>query len=192
MLAASRSLGMALVATVVCACGGSGSAHHAKVKARASTVCTPRARAAIASSFSLPPAAIGFSESTGNNAMPQCSFSARLTDGKRVTVVANLDRAPSPYFRLERTAVEASQSFTPTPLSPPPASVLGLGLEADWFPAEKQLMTTDGLRLITVSFSWPGATQKQEQRVAEAVARPYLKKLSPKQAAAVVNGFPSG
>ncbi len=124
--------------------------------------------------------------------MPQCSFSTRLTDGKRVAVVANVDNAPSPYFRLERTAVEASQVFTPTRLSPAPDAIPGLGLEADWFPAMQQLMTTDGLRLITVSFSWPGATQKDEQSVGEAVARTYLKKLSPKQAAAVANGYPSG
>jgi hypothetical protein len=124
--------------------------------------------------------------------MPQCSFTARLADGKAVTVVANLDNAPSPYFRLERTAVEAAQVFTPTPMSPPPDAIAGLGLEADWFPAEKQLMTTDGLRLITVSFSWPGATKKQEEGVGEAVARTYLKKLTPKQANAVANGYPSG
>lgn len=124
--------------------------------------------------------------------MPQCSFQARLGDGQRVTVVANLDSGPSPYFRLERTVVEQAQVFAPTPLISPPVGILGLGLAADWFPEEKQLMTTDGRRLITISFNWPGATQKREQAVAEAVARPYLKKLTAKQAEAVANGYPSG
>ena len=188
----SKPLGMAALAAVLSSCGGSSLTHSTTGKTHASTVCLPIARAAAAHSLYLPLGAIAASASTGNNLMPQCSFSARLSDGKRVVVIANLDSAPSPYFRLERTAIEASQVFTPTPMSPPPAAIPGLGLEADWFPAEKQLMTTDGLRLITISFSWPGATQKDEQPVGEAVARTYLKKLTPKQATAVANGYPSG
>ena len=91
-----------------------------------------------------------------------------------MTIIANVDSSPQPYFRLDRTYEEAAQVFTPGRLIPPPQNVPGLGLEADWFPMQSQLMTTDGYRLITMSFSWPRATQKQERALGEAVSRTYL------------------
>ncbi len=166
---------MAILVALAAACGRSGPAHHSTGATHSSTVCLPQARAAVARSLALPTAAVASAESVGNNAEPQCTFSARLSDAKRVTVVANVDSSAQPYFRLERTYLEAEQVFTPTRLIPAPEAITGLGLEADWFPAQSQLMTTDGLRLITVSVSWPGATQKHEQAVAEIVARPYLR-----------------
>jgi hypothetical protein len=189
MPAGWRYLGTLLMLVMACACGSS---EHHKAATASPTVCTPRARAAVARTLSVAPGAVSISQSTGNNEMPQCAFSARLLDGGQVTVIANIDSAPSPYFRLERTAIEQSQVFAPSALVPTPQAITGLGLEADWFPSETQLMTTDGLRLITVSFSWPGATERQEEPVAEAVARTYLQKLTAKQANAIANGFPSG
>ena len=165
---------------------GSAAVHHAD------TICTPPARAAVARSFTVRERSVAATRSLGNNAMPQCAFSARLASGERVTVTANVDDAPSPYFRLERTEIEQSQVFTSTPLIPLPVAIKGLGLKADWFPEQDQLMTTDGYRLITVSFAWPGATRRQEQAVGEALARTYLRKLTAKQAERIANGFPSG
>lgn len=109
--------------------------------------------------------------------MPQCSYTAHLADGVRVVAVANVDTAPQPYFRLDRAATEAGQAFTSGKPPPPPQAITGLGLTADWFPTQTQLMTTDGVRLITVSVNWRGATQKRERAYAIALSRTYLQAL---------------
>ena len=97
-------------------------------------MCSPGARKAVAGVLALPDASISVATSTGNNGMPQCSFRARSAHGERIEAIANVYTGPQPYFILERTAVEASQSFTAKRLSPPPQAIPGLGLEADWFP----------------------------------------------------------
>jgi hypothetical protein len=90
-------------------------------------------------------------------------------------LTANVDTAPSPYFRLERTAVEAGQMFTPTGVLPAPQTVGGLGLEAYWFPDRTQLMSTDGVRLVTVTVRWPRAHQARQRTLAVQVSKPYLR-----------------
>jgi hypothetical protein len=39
-------------------------------------------------------------------------------------------------------------------------AVTHLGLEAAWFPPKSQLMAADGVRLITVTVSWPGQSRR--------------------------------
>jgi hypothetical protein len=87
---------------------------------------------------------------------------------------------------LERTALEASQQFTAVRLVAPPQAVPRLGLEADWFPAETQLMATDGIRLITVSVKWSHSTRKRA--LAVALARTYLKRS--KKGVSLAKGYP--
>jgi hypothetical protein len=139
----------------------------------------------------VPAASVTGDTSTGNNAMPQCSFTARARTGARAEVIANVDTSPSPYFRLERTAVETYQVFAPTRVLPAPLPVSGLGLDAYWFPAKSQLMSTDGVRLITASVSWPHVDQARERQLAEAVSRPYLKTPRGKAANSLAKGYPS-
>jgi hypothetical protein len=88
--------------------------------------------------------------------------------------VANLDGAPQPYFRLERTIVETAQLFRADRTFPAPEQVHGIGLDASWFPTDSELMTTDGHTLITVGVHWPGARQRRMQTLAAAVAKRYL------------------
>jgi hypothetical protein len=190
-------VGVCLAALSVSACGGSGRArtHTAgahSVTSSSVTACQPKARAAIARFLAGTPARIAASASTGNNGMPQCSFRARAANTERVDATANIYTGAQPYFTLERTAVEAAQVFGPKRLTPAPQAVTGLGLEADWFPAYPQLMATDGIRLITVSVSWRGATQSRERALAETLARTYLRTPRGKAAAALANGYPSG
>jgi hypothetical protein len=185
---------MAVLAVMIGGCGSSASAKHPTgghdAAKHAMTVCTPAARAAVARSFAVPIGAVAVAQSMGDNAEPQCSFTARLADGKRVIVVANVDSSPSPYFRLERTIVEAAQVFSPGRLIPAPETVKGLGLDASWFPTQSQLMTTDGYRLITMSFTWRGATPKQERAVGASVARTYLHTPHGKTAQDIAAGYP--
>jgi hypothetical protein len=106
----------------------------------------------------------------------------------RVAATANVNTGPQPYFVLERTAIEAAQQFTATRMIAAPQAVSRLGIEADWFPAETQLMTTDGVRLITVSVSWRGATQARKRALAVALARTYLR--HPGGPASSARGYP--
>ena len=92
-------------------------------------------------------------------------------------VVVNVDNGPQPYFVLERTAIEQSQKFSDPRLAVPAVHVAGIGLDAFWYGAEQQFMTTDGVNLITVTVSWPAASVARRQALGEAVARTYLGKL---------------
>lgn len=131
--------------------------------------------------MNLPADAITAAASTGNNAMPQCSLRAHRSRPAGVKLTANVDTAPQPYFVLERAVVEASQQFTTRRMIAPPEAVTGLGIGAAWFPAERQLMTTDGKKLITISVSWGGVSQGRRRSLAETVARAYL--IAPKNGA---------
>jgi hypothetical protein len=137
--------------------------------------------------LAITPSGIAAAASTGNNSMPQCSYTAHLAGGKRVVAVANIDTAPQAYFRLERAAVEEGQAFTSGKPPPPPQSVRHLGMDAFWFPVQTELMTTDGVRLITVSVEWSGVGVKRKQALAVALSRTYLRAPHGK-----ATGYPSG
>jgi hypothetical protein len=142
--------------------------------------------------LAISPATIATSASMGTNGMPQCSFKAQLVEHKRVEAIANVDNGPQPYFRLERTALEASQTFGTPRLSPAPDAVFHLGLEADWFPAYPQLMATDGKLLITLSVTWNRTPQTRQQQLAVAMTRTYLHTPHGKAAEALTKGYASG
>jgi hypothetical protein len=133
------------------------------------SVCLPHARAVVAHGLGVAPASVTAAQSTGNNAMPQCSFRAR-----RVVLIVNVDSSPQTFQRLERAVVEEAQQFSTTRDVPAPERVAGLGLDADWFPFEGQLLTADNRRLITVTVKWPGAAKKRARALSAAVARIYL------------------
>src|SRR5437763_8386405 len=177
----TRSASGPSTAALLCAlallagCGG-GSKHapatttKQPAAARRPGVCLSQARAVVASALGVAPASVAAAQSTGNNAMPQCSFRAR-----RVTLIANVDSSPQTFQRLERAVVEEAQQFSTARNVPAPERVAGLGLDADWFPFEGQLLTADNRRLITVTVKWPGAAKKRARALSAAVARIYLK-----------------
>lgn len=146
-------------------CGGGGGARKPTHAARPS-VCVAAARELVAHASGAP---VAQRQSTGNNAQPQCTYRAG-----HVRVVANIDSSPQPYERLERAVVEAQQQFGAVRTEAPPERVAGLGLDADWFPREHQLMTTDGRKLITMTVAWPHARRARMRALARAVARVYL------------------
>lgn len=126
------------------------------------------------SHLGVPAASISEAVSTGNNGMPQCVLTVSRPGQRPVQVTANLDDGPQPYFRLERTAVEATQQFGTERLYAAPDQVSGLGLDADWYPDANYVETTDGVRLITVTVGWPGSSQAQRRALSIAVARRFL------------------
>jgi hypothetical protein len=152
------------------------------------SVCAAGARTAVAGRLGVPASAVSQRVSTGNNAMPQCVLTARRPAAAPVVVTVNVDTGPQPYFRLERTAVEAAQQFGTVRLYAPPQQISGLGLDADWFPDGDYAMTTDGRRLITATIGWPRSSQAQRRALAETAARSFLG--APRRRAAT--GYPSG
>ncbi|HYB31417.1 MAG TPA: hypothetical protein VEF89_32815 [Solirubrobacteraceae bacterium] len=193
--------GCLAVLTLAAACGSSATktttatttAKRAAVHSAAPTgPCRPSVLDVAARFLHVAPASVTTAVGTGNDGNPQCTYATRVAGGKRVSLNADVYSGPQPYFVLERTIEEAAQPFTPTRLSPAPQAVNGLGLVASWFPNRNQLMSTDGLKIITVTVAWPGAGTGREIAVATAISRPYLKVLTPKQAAAVANGYPCG
>jgi hypothetical protein len=164
-------------------------AHH---RPASPSLCEPNVLDAIASYLSVPAASVSGRQSIGSDAEPQCMFIAHVAGGRRVAVIANVGIEVGAYFILERTAIEASQMFAPTRLSPAPQAVYRLGLEADWFPAETHLMATDGTRLITTTVLWRGVGQSLKRALAEVATRPYLKTPQGKAAIAKAEGYPSG
>lgn len=172
-----------LIALALSGCGSSkqDSASHP-------SLCYPRARQLVAQTLALTPGQIATAAGMGNNAEPQCTFSARLSGRKRFAVTVNVDTSPQPFTVLDRTIVEAQQVFSPVRLVPAPVSVLHLGLLASWFPGPSHLMSTDGVRLVTTTVLWSGAKQAQEIRFATRISRLYLGKSKP----SLAHGYAAG
>jgi hypothetical protein len=184
--------GTCLVAAFASGCGSSSTTKHKTSRDSTTahvTVCQPVAQDAVAQFLGVQAATIKLTPSVGNNTMPQCSFAVPMGGKKHVTLLVNDNTGPQPYFVLERTAIEAGQVFTANRMIAAPVAVTGLGIEADWFPAENQLMATDGVKLITVTVDWRHTSLARQRAVAEAITRPYLKQKKGKSNA---NGYPSG
>jgi hypothetical protein len=137
-------------------------------------VCVPRARAVLAARLGVRPSAVSEAVNKGNNGMPQCALTVRRPGERPVQVIVNLDNGPQPYFRLERTAVEATQQFGTERLYAAPDQIMGLGLDADWYPDGNYLETTDGSKLITATIAWPGSSPAQRRALSIAIAHPFI------------------
>jgi hypothetical protein len=116
---------------------------------------------------------------TSNSDVPECDYTV---SARHLKLAVTLDSEPQAYFRLERTAVEASQQFGTVRVEPAPEAIVGLGLDAWWFPGERKVMTTDGVRLITVSVRWPEVGKDRERALGKSVARVFLGPLHPEAA----------
>ena len=166
----------ALLGLVILGLAGCGGASHSArepvpVAAKKPPLCLPAAVAAVARAAGADAASVSARTSTGNNAEPQCVF--RVVD-KRVTVTVNLDSSPQPYARLERAIVELGQQFGVQRNFSPPESETHLGLDAAWVPDTSQMLTTDGVRLITVTVAWPHTRTTPRRSLARREAQLYL------------------
>jgi hypothetical protein len=136
--------------------------------------CSAPARAEIAQQAGTTAArvtALRFVDPTG---APTCRFAVARPP---ILVLAGIDTAPQAYERLDREAVEYSQNVLWSHRAGAyPQTIAGLGLAADWFPADRRLLVTDGTRLVTITVTWPGAGAGAgpPRRLAEALARGYL------------------
>lgn len=182
--------GACIALLLVGGCGGS-RAHRSETRptvprasiahTAASTPCAARSRNAVARFLALAPASVSVAPGTGNNGMPQCTFTAHPAHASTVSTTANIYNGPQPFAILDRTVTEKSQLFGPKRLVPAPIAISNLGVEADWFPDLGQLMSTDTVHLITVTMHWAGAPTRRQIGLAEALTRTYLKKLTPQE-----------
>jgi hypothetical protein len=116
-------------------------------KANLPPPCSRRAEVRLAATAGLPRDTVGTSTLSPPSGVRGC----RLTAGD-LEVVVLVDSAPQPFQRMEREAVEYAQEVVQTgrPGLAVPRTVKHLGLNAYWFPTQSRLLTTDGVRLITV------------------------------------------
>jgi hypothetical protein len=93
-----------------------------------------------------------------------------------MSVVVMLDSAPQAYTRMEREQVEFWQnvewSHKTARAAPRPVGHLGLG--GYWFPVQSRLLTTDGVRLVTVKVRGPSSGPSERKSAAIGLARTYL------------------
>jgi hypothetical protein len=106
---------------------------------------------------------------------PSGSAGCRI-EGPRLTAIVLIDSAPQPYVRMERKVVEYGQNveWTTLPARAFPRSIKHLGLDADWFPLESRLLTTDGVRLTEVKLKAPAIGPRQREDIAIRLSRAYL------------------
>jgi len=87
-----------------------------------------------------------------------------------------LDSAPQPYVRMEREQVEFWQNveWSHAAARASPYPITGLGLGGYWFPLQRRLLTTDGVRLITIKMRSGSSAPAARKSLATRLARIYL------------------
>lgn len=173
-----------ILALAVSGCGGS--SQRSSLAGRTSRsarlvlapACAPAARGVISRAVGAP---VVQRAGESSQATPECVIRSGA-----VKVTVEVDSFPQPYFRLERTAIEAGQQFSGLRVEAVPQVVSGIGIEAFWFPTERKLSVTEGRRLITVLVVWSGFRAGRREALAIAIARRYLG--PPDPAAADPNG----
>jgi hypothetical protein len=166
---------VASLATVLALSGCGGSSDHARTRLRTTAAlpgpCSPLARTALANALRISPSAVTARPFTPPSGVAACRFAARGLD-----IVATLDSAPQVYYRFERTTVEYAQNVVWGHLGVGAelVDIPHIGLDADWIPPHHELITTDGVRLITVTVVSVRPRSKPSRTVAAAIARTYL------------------
>jgi hypothetical protein len=158
-----------LLPAILYGCGGSG----ARSPLLSRYPCTLRAGTTVAAQLGVPPRRLRESITTSNAGNPECIFTVRGGP----SVKAEVWKTPLAYGYLERAAVEDGQNFAAVRDVQPPIHLDHLGFDAQWFPDQQHLMTTDGDRLVTVTVQWDAVRQRRRIRAAAAVARVYLGRL---------------
>ena len=169
----------ATVALVLGLLAGCGAAHSKSgsgaLSAYVRVACSPRTVAVLARDSSQPRASIRAAAFIAPSGSEGCRYRAPGARGPDVTV--ELDAAAQAYYRLDREVVEYSQNVIWAHQSPKvyPQYIPRLGIEADWLPSPQELVSTDGLRVVSVSMSRWIARAGAAELAAEDVARLYLK-----------------
>jgi hypothetical protein len=143
--------------------------------------CAAVARNALAAALDANAASLAAHPFTPPSGVAACRFAAAHT-----SVVTTIDSAPQAWNVFNRLTVEYGQNvlWAHQGAKAYPVNIPHLGLDADWLPAEHQVITTDGVRLITVTVNGLPAGAPPAPAVAARLARVYLGPLR--------NPFPNG
>jgi hypothetical protein len=155
-----------LIAVLLALIGGKQAAPHL------TTACSPRARATLGRVASVAASSIDASRFVASNGAAGCRLEAH-----GLAVIVRLDSAPQAYTRMEREVVKFGQNvdWTKVPPGAYPQTVKHLGLDADWFPLQGRLLTTDGVRLITIKVRSSGQSGEASRKpLATRLAQIYL------------------
>ena len=159
-----RWLPSALVALAIAGCGASAEkpahpAHAAATPKPASGPCQTTVGAAVA------PSGVSTSVTGVSPGQATCVYAA---PARRVEVT--VDTNPQAQFRFDRAVVERGQNavWSHTMKASMPRLIDRIGVGADWFPEEHQLLTTDGKRLITVEVVKGSSRLRLARKVARA------------------------
>jgi hypothetical protein len=141
----------------------------AKAKSHLASACSSRPRGLLSRYGSVTP-----SPFTASNLAKSCHFES---SGGGPNVIVHLDSAPQPYVRMDREQVEFWQnvewSHQAAHAAPYPMTSLGLG--GYWFPLQRRLLTTDGVRLVTIKVRSAGSLGPTGRKsLAARLARIYL------------------
>jgi hypothetical protein len=126
----------------------------------------------LAKAGSVEPGAATGSPFKASNLAASCRLAA---GGARVVVM--LDSAPQPYVRMDREQVEFWQNveWSDQAAKAAPYPMTSLGLGGYWFPLQRRLLTTDGVRLVTIKVKSAGsAGQAASKSLAAHLAQIYL------------------
>ena len=141
--------------------------------------CSAAARTAIGGAVGVSAAGVAATGYVAPSGAAGCRFLTRRAAGDRrpaVGVVAEIDAAPQAEQRFERAVVEYGQNvlWTHERAYAYPRNIDGLGVGADWFPVDHRLLSTDGIRLVDITVTWPRAAPGRALGLAESLARRYI------------------
>lgn len=108
---------------------------------------------------------------------PDGARACRITaDRDRLSLVVGIDTQPQAQFRLDKQVTEYGQGviWFHQGDAAYPQYIAHLGVEADWLPANDELLETDGLRLITILVVRTPAGDGPRRPIAVALGRRYL------------------
>lgn len=168
-----RPTALALAACIALAACGSSAQRSPPPRATAApsscSAAAQRAMAAVVGAQAV--SATAYSPPDGSQGCRLGAAGASHTD---VSVDVHVDTLPQPFARLDREAVETTQTALWSHSRTTPSPINGLGEAAYWLPRDSRLIATDGARLISVAVAWPGVRRARRLGLATAMARTYL------------------
>jgi hypothetical protein len=156
-------------APLVATTPGATTASGATAKSHLARACSPHTRRILSRYGSSKPTPF-----RAPNLAKSCHFERE--DGGP-DVIVELDSAPQPYVRMDREQVEFWQNveWSGQAAKAAPYPITSLGLGGYWFPLQRRLLTTDGVRLITIKVKSGGSAGGTAGKLlATRLARLYL------------------
>jgi hypothetical protein len=170
------AIAIAAVALAASGCGASSSGGRPRAAAALGGACTARGLARVAAASAVRLDAISTRRFVETDGSAACRFVAPRSSGGPLALTVDVSGAPQAYNHLERKVEEYSQGviWFHEGEHAYPRPVAGLGLDADWLPAEREVVTTDGVNIVNVTVSSCPHRDGSGEALATAVAHRYL------------------